>query len=248
MLIQTKALVIKENNVGEQDRLVTLLTEKAGVIRAFARGARSVKSKSLSATRLFCYSSMNIWASADKYVIREAEPIEVFFELRDDIEKIALAQFFSQACMELAPQEEKADDYLKLTLNCLHFLAKGTRAPEQIKSIFELRILSLSGYMPSLEGCAKCGRPEAEQMYFNTVLGEIYCGDCSTAGERISGGVLSAMRYIVYSDFKKIFSFNLSDDSLAELSRISERFFLAQTARNYTTLDFYNTLHRGINT
>ena len=81
MLIQTKALVIKENNVGEQDRLVTLLTEKAGVIRAFARGARSVKSKSLSATRLFCYSSMTVWASADKYVIREAEPIEVFFEL-----------------------------------------------------------------------------------------------------------------------------------------------------------------------
>ena len=80
MLIQTKALVIKENNVGEVDRLVTLLTEKAGVIRAFARGARSSKSKTLSATRLFCYSSMTVWASADKYVIREAEPIEVFFE------------------------------------------------------------------------------------------------------------------------------------------------------------------------
>ena len=246
MLIQTKALVIKENNVGEQDRLVTLLTEKAGVIRAFARGARSVKSKSLSATRLFCYSSMTIWASADKYVIREAEPIEVFFELRDDIEKIALAQFFSQACMELAPQEERAEDYLKLTLNCLHFLAKGTRSQEQIKSIFELRILSLSGYMPSLEGCAKCGVQDANQMYFNTTLGEIYCSSCSTAGERISASVLSAMRYIVYSDFKKVFSFNLSDEALTELSRVSERFFLEQTARDYTTLSFYNTVHRGL--
>ncbi len=242
MLIQTKALVIKENNVGEVDRLVTLLTEKAGVIRAFARGARSSKSKTLSATRLFCYSSMTVWASADKYVIREAEPIEVFFELRDNIEKIALAQFFSQACMELAPQEESADDYLKLTLNCLHFLAKGTRAAEQIKSIFELRILSLSGYMPSLEGCAKCGKPEADVMYFNTLSGELCCESCGAQGERIAPGVLSAMRYIVYSDFKKVFSFNLSDESLAELSRVSERFFLVQTARDYTTLDFYNTV------
>ena len=49
MLIQTKAIIIKENNVGETDRLVTMLTEKAGVIRAFARGARNVKSKALSA-------------------------------------------------------------------------------------------------------------------------------------------------------------------------------------------------------
>lgn len=246
MLIQTKALVIKENNVGEQDRLVTLLTEKAGVIRAFARGARSVKSKSLSATRLFCYSSMTVWASADKYVIREAEPIEVFFELRDDIEKIALAQFFSQACMELAPQEERAEDYLRLTLNCLHFLAKSTRAAEQIKSIFELRILSLSGYMPALEGCAKCSEQNAEKMYFNTVSGELCCENCGAQGELLTASVLSAMRYIVYSDLKRVFSFNLSDESLAQLSRISERFFLAQTARSYTTLDFYNTVHRGI--
>lgn len=245
MLIKTKAIVIKENNVGEQDRLVTLLTEKAGVIRAFARGARSVKSKSLSATRLFCYSSMSIWASADKYVIREAEPIEVFFELRDDIEKIALAQFFSQACMELAPQEERAEDYLKLVLNCLHFLAKGTRPQEQIKSIFELRILTLSGYMPALEGCAKCGAQETEQMCFDPCSGEIFCSECSSAGERISISVLSAMRYIVYSDFKKVFSFNLTDSALKELSALSEKFFLAQTARQYSTLDFYNTVHRS---
>lgn len=242
MLIQTKAVVIKENNVGETDRLVTLLTEKAGVIRAFARGARSVKSKALSATRLFCYAEMSIWASADKYVIREAEPIEVFFGLRNDIAKIALAGYFSQLLIELAPSEENAADYLKLTLNCLHFLEKGTKPAAQLKSIFELRLLSMAGYMPAIEACAGCGAFESEQMYIALATGEVYCENCHRGGERIGISALSAMRYIIYSPFQQVFSFTLTDTALQELSRCSEKYLLAQVGRSFTTLDFYHSV------
>lgn len=243
MLIQTKAIVIKENNVGETDRLVTLLTEKAGVIRAFARGARSVKSKALSATRLFCYSQMSIWASSDKYVIREAEPKEVFFGLRNDISKIALAQYFAQLLIELAPSEENADDYLKLILNCLHFLEKGAKPAAQLKSIFELRLLSMAGYMPALEACAKCGTFESKQMYFVPRTGELFCDNCHIGGVPLSISVVSAMRYIIYSDFKKVFSFELTDDALKELEKISESFLLEQTDKKFTTLDFYKLMN-----
>ena len=244
MLIQTKAVVIKENNVGETDRLVTLLTEKAGVIRAFARGARHVKSKALSATRLFCYSEVSIWASADKYVIREAESIEVFFGLRGDITKIALASYFSQLLMELAPSEENAADYLKLLLNCLHFLEKDQKPPAQLKSIFELRLLSMAGYMPALEACETCGAAESKRMYFYVQGGTLQCENCHTGGMALSISVVSAMRYIIYSDFKKVFSFTLTDDALEELARASERYLLAQVGRGFSTLEFYHSVDK----
>lgn len=242
MLITTKAIVIKENNVGETDRLVTLLTEKAGVIRAFARGARSVKSKALSATRLFCCSEMSIWASSDKFVIREAEPIEVFFALREDITKIALAQYFAQLMIELAPAEENASDYLKLMLNCLHFLVKGDKPAAQLKAIFELRLLSMAGYMPALEACAGCGKFESKVMYFSPSTGELFCDSCHKGGMALSISVVSAMRYIIYSQFNKVFSFTLTDEALKELAKVSERFLLEQTAKKYSTLEFYNTV------
>ena len=197
MLIQTKAIVIKENNVGETDRLVTMLTEKAGVIRAFARGARNVKSKALSATRLFCYSEMSIWASSDKYVIREAQSIEVFFGLRGDMANIALASYFSQLLMELAPSEEDSAHYLRLMLNCLHFLEKGTKPAAQIKSIFELRLLSMAGYMPAIEACVGCGAFESARMYFDVQSGEVMCEKCHVGGVPLSISVVSAMRYII---------------------------------------------------
>ncbi|MBR0414437.1 MAG: DNA repair protein RecO [Clostridia bacterium] len=242
MLIQTKAIIIKENNVGETDRLVTMLTEKAGVIRAFARGARNVKSKALSATRLFCYSEMSIWASADKYVIREAEPIEVFFGLRDDIVKIALAGYFSQLLIELAPSEENAADYLKLLLNCLYFLEKGQKPTSQLKAIFELRLLSMAGYMPALEACAGCGAFESSVMYFVPQSGELYCDKCHKGGEALNMSVVSAMRYIIYAQLKQVFSFTLSDEALGVLSDISEKFLLCQTQKNFSALEFYNTV------
>ena len=46
----TDALVIKEMSVGESDRLVTLFTRDYGLIRAFAAGAKSVRSKKGAAT------------------------------------------------------------------------------------------------------------------------------------------------------------------------------------------------------
>lgn len=242
MLTQTNGIVIKENNVGEQDRLVTLLTEKLGVIRAFARGARSVKSKSLSATGLFAYSHFYIWCSTDKYVIREAEVQEVFFGLRDDIEKIALAQYFAQLALELAPQEENSKDYLRLMLNTLHFLSENKKPSELLKSIYEMRILSMAGYMPRLECCVNCGRFESPVMYFDARGGELFCSDCSSDGMRLSLSALSALRHIVYSDFEKLFSFTLGGTALNELSGVTERFLLEQTERKYTTLDFYNSL------
>ena len=242
MLIQTKAIVIKENNVGETDRLVTLLTEKAGVIRAFARGARNVKSKALSATRLFCYSEMSIWASADKFVIREAEPKEVFFGLREDIAKIALAQYFAQLMIELAPAEENAADYLKLLLNTLHFLEQGSKPPAQLKAILELRLLSMAGYMPALEACAGCGAFESKTMFFFPQSGQLFCENCHKGGQAVSISVVTAMRYILYSDFQKVFSFTLTDEALGELENISERFLLEQTDKRFPTLEFYKTV------
>jgi len=78
MLIETEGLVIMEKSVGENDRLITVLTRQEGVVRAFAQQAKKIKNNKLSATQLLSYSRFTIFKGREKYIIDDAQPIEVF--------------------------------------------------------------------------------------------------------------------------------------------------------------------------
>ena len=105
MQINTDGLIIREQSIGESDRLVTVLTREQGILRAFVRGAKAMKSRSASSTQLLCYSRLSIYEGREKYIIDEAEPIEVFFSLRTDFEKLSLAQYFCELALALAPEK-----------------------------------------------------------------------------------------------------------------------------------------------
>ena len=114
MQINTDGLIIREQSIGESDRLVTVLTREQGILRAFVRGAKAMKSRSASSTQLLCYSRLSIYEGREKYIIDEAEPIEVFFSLRTDFEKLSLAQYFCELALALAPEKMEAGDFLRL--------------------------------------------------------------------------------------------------------------------------------------
>lgn len=244
MKLMTDGLIIREQQTGEADRLVTVLTRDYGIIRAFVRGAKHIKNRSQSATQLFAYGRYSIYRGKDAYSIDEAQPINIFFELRNDIEVLSLAQYFCELANELAPVEDDADEYLRLILNLLYMLSNNKKSQFQLKAIAELRIMCLSGYMPDLTVCGECGEECSDSFFFSPVEGEIFCGGC--AGHhtciQLSAGVLSAMRHICYSDSDKLFSFTLGDESLKTLSGIAEIYTLNQTGIKFKTLDFYKRI------
>ena len=247
MTIKTDGMVIKEKTTGERDRLVTLLTRENGVIRAFVNGARSPKSKNSAATGLLCYSDFVIEKKKNGvYIVTEASAKEVFFSLREDIVALSLAQYFAELAGELAVREENADEFLRLLLNAVYFVAKKKKDNNLIKAATELRFLSLSGYMPSIVACQNCGKYESETMRFSVSSGRLYCEECLPDEKTVDIplGVVTAMRHICFSDAGKVFSFSLSKPSLLTLCDISERYLKNVTMRSYKTLDFYKAMTR----
>lgn len=240
----TKGLILREQNIGEQDKLVTVLTDDLGVIKAFVRGAKSIKSKKQSATGLLCYSKLSLYNGKDSYIIDEAECIEVFFGLRNDIEKLALAQYFAELAYELAPQETDANEYLRVVLNSLYMISTSKKPDLQIKAITELRLLALSGYMPNLVACEHCGEFETPTMYFDMEHGLLYCENCVSPDVPLALNltVVTAMRHIVFSKLEKLYNFKLTDDLLQDLAYVTESYLKIKTERKYKTLDFYNSL------
>ena len=246
MRIDAEGLVIREKCVGESDRLVTILTKPKGVLRAFVRRAGGGKGGKLSATRLFSYSRFTIFEGREKYIVDDAQPIEVFFELRKDIAGLALAQYFCELAGTLAPQDAEAGDFLRLVLNALYFLSRGTRPAPVLKAAVEMRMLSLAGYLPDLVCCAECGRYEDDTMYFLPRSGRLFCGECARPVEEpalpLGRGTVTALRHTVYADFEKLFSFSLPGGALRELCAASEAYVLETLGRGFKTLDFYHQM------
>ena len=237
--------MIKEMSVGENDRLVTLFTRDYGIIRAFAAGAKSIKSKKGTATSLLTYGSFTILKKKETYKIYEATPVRLFFGVGSEIDVLSLAQYFCELCGVLVASGIPDGEFLRLILNSLHFLTKEKRYPPLIKAITELRAAALAGYMPNLVACGGCGKFEDDIMYFDVRDGKLLCAECKSQ----TGGlipldrtILSAMRHIVYSEFSRLYSFTVPEESADKLSEITGKYITVQTDHRFAALDFYNTV------
>ncbi len=263
--IETDGIVIKEQSVGETDRLITVLTSKYGLIRAFVSGAKTIKNKNLAGTCLLAYSDFVFYKSADAYNVNSAIEKEIFFDLRQNIDNLSIAFYLAELFGELAPETAECEDLLKLLLNSIYLLSKNKVNALQVKSVAELRSIAMSGYAPNLIACEECGAFESDPMYFDIKNGNLHCKDCvvgespsddgipQTSTEYVSMGLcawqlpisistVTAMRHIIYSEPKKIFDFKLTDSAQLELTTVTESYALEHTDRHFKTLDFYKSL------
>ncbi len=244
--LMTDGLIVREYpTVAESDRFVAILTRDKGLVRASARGARNVKSRFGAATQLLCYSQLSLIPTRDKYILEDAKPQEVFFALRQDVERLSLAQYFCELALYMSPTDAPANEHLRLLLNALHYLGTGTREPLLLKAVVEGRLLCLEGYMPDLSGCCRCGRGEDTLWWFSPTDGTLTCSACAQSNDAlpVTAGVLAALRHILGGEFARAFAFSLPTADLVQLARLMERFLLAQQQRRYNTLDFYHTVH-----
>ena len=90
--ITTDGLVIRETNIRDNDRMITIITRDLGVITAFVRGVKSIKSKRGSATSLLSFSNFSLESKGDTYTIIEATANKVFFGAGSDIVTLTVAQ------------------------------------------------------------------------------------------------------------------------------------------------------------
>lgn len=246
MKFRTDGLIIKEKNIGEQDKLVSVLTKSHGVIRAFAKGAKNIKSQKCAPTSLLSYSALTVYKGRDSYVIGEARSIKIFSKLRSDVRKMCLAQYFCELALTVCPREAPAEKQLSLLLNSLYLISEGKRDERLVKACLEMRLAALAGYMPDLLMCRSCGEYSSDVMYFLPASGVLECSSCLRGGRdgavALTPASLTALRHTVYADDDKLFSFSLSDRGLELLNLASESYLQYQFEKTFNTLNFYKAI------
>ncbi len=248
MLITTQGVVIKRRSIGESDVIITILSKELGVVEASVNGSIKSKSALMASCQLMSYCEFILYKGKSMYRVNSADLIESFYSIRLDVEKASLAGYFCELANFISPTSENCADLIRLILNCLHMISTDKYSDLQIKSIFELRALSICGFMPDLVCCRECKCFESDQMLLDLSNGNIICKECDTQNPSdsekiaINQTILSALRHIIYSDFNKLFQFKINDDAIKYLSFVTENYVLTHTEKSFNSLNVYKSL------
>jgi len=241
MYVNTMGLVLRETPYKESSKILTVLTGREGKLTVTARGALRRTGKLAAVTQHLAFSEMTLFSNRDRWTLTEARSVEQFLGLRDDIALLSLGAYFAELAEAVADEDSLNHELLPLCLNALYALSEKLKAPEYVKPAFEFRIMAVTGFKPFLDCCSSCGREKPESAFLDLSGGTIRCVDCGPADDAyaLGKGPLSAVRYIIGCDAKKLFSFTLGEDALRELSAAAEGYLLAHLDRRFRTLDFY---------
>ena len=245
MYLTIQGIVLRVTDYNDKDALLTMLTRRHGRLTVKARGLRRKNSPLIAPCQLLAYGEFTLFEYRGQYTINEAQSIELFTPLRRDLTKLSLGTYFAQVSEVLSQEDMPNPELQSLLLNCLYMLSEQKRPVRMLKVIYELRSMTLAGYMPDVLACAGCGKYEGGDFYLDPVEGRLLCADCAEKARHITNldnGALYALRHICLAEDKKLFGFKISPESLKELSRTSEQYTLAHLEHGLKSLDFLKSV------
>lgn len=238
----TSGLVLRETVTRDADKILTVLTPDRGRLSVIARGARRKGSRVAAACQLLAYSEMTLYEKGRWTMLDAADTIELFDGLRQDLTALSLAAYFAELTEAVS---DGSGDVLPLLLNALYALSALKKPPQLVKPAFQFRLMALAGYEPMADGCALCGAPQPENPMLDVVHGVVHCGKCREKGGLslpLTASGLAALRYVLYGDPRRLYSFSLPPEGLRALNHAADAYVSAQLERSFRTLDYYKTI------
>ena len=180
-LYRVEGLVLRSRELGEADRLLTLFTRQEGKVRAVARGSRRPRSRLMAATQPLCYGRYLLLRGRELDTVSQAELAgHGLRPLREDLTRMTLASLTAELVDTLTEERAAAEALFEALLQTWQELA--CREPAALQAVvwwFELRLLDLLGYGPSVDRCAGCGQPVGPQRApFSAREGGSLCWSC----------------------------------------------------------------------
>jgi len=245
-LLKVKGVVIKEIPYKDNDKIITLMTDKLGKISCMAKGAKKTNSALLASCQLLVYSEFVLYKGTSFYHINSAETIDTFYALRTDYDKLEKAYEITKVLNSLVVENEETESILSLYLNSLFVISKDMLKFEYVLSVFKLKMLVLLGYSPSIVTCSNCNKRMLEDnsnlgYYYSFNTNSVLCSECYNKLKienenkikngwyiSISVAAFYAITYIIISDTKKVFSFKVDEKALQEVIKIADRLYMEQ--------------------
>ncbi len=177
-----QGIVLRSIKLGEADKIVTIMTQGSGKVRAVAKGIRKTTSRFGARLEPFTHVSLMLYPGRGELdTVTQAEIIATPQHIGEDLALFAAGETMLEAVDKVAEEHEKNLRLTLLLLSGLRALNAGATDPAAVAESFMLKLLLLSGFHPSFTVCAVCGAPDPQ--LFSSGLGGAVCSSCASRGD-----------------------------------------------------------------
>jgi DNA repair protein RecO (recombination protein O) len=175
-LYKEQGIVLGSVKLDEADKIITILTQGSGKVRAVAKGIRRTQSKFGARLEPFTHVNLMLYRGRNLDTVTQADILHPFRRLREDFALFSAGEAMLEAADKVSEEHERNVRLFLLLKQGLGALENGPTDPAAVAEAFLLRLLMLSGFAPALGGCAVCGARPAGR--FSPSQGGAVCEDC----------------------------------------------------------------------
>ncbi|MEY2402219.1 MAG: repair protein RecO [Ilumatobacteraceae bacterium] len=188
------AVVLRTYKLAEADRIVVLMTEHHGKVRAVAKGVRKTMSKFGGRLEPMSHVQLQlVHGRTDLDIVSQAESIETLAPMVADLDHMTNGIAMLEAVDQLALERDPAPHLYRMLVGALRTVAR--RSGPLVVPAFYWKLLSAEGITPLLDECARCGEP-GPLIAFDMDHGGALCRNCRT-GAPLSEQALEIMRMVL---------------------------------------------------
>ena len=244
---KTAAIVLRQRKLGEADKILTLYTPNYGKLDAVAKGVRRPTSKLAGHVEPLTYSSFLLAQGRELDIVTQAQTIEAFTPLREQLERTGHALYAAELVDRSTPERQEAYPVFRLLLETLRRLAQRDDLETCVR-FFEMQLLDELGYRPQLDRCVGCEAPlKPETNYWHAGGGGVLSPTCA-AGEPLaqplSLNALKVLRLLQRGPFPEAGRVRLPPSLAAEVEQHLRDYIRYLLERDVRSAAFVETLRR----
>jgi DNA repair protein RecO (recombination protein O) len=201
MLYRDQGVVLRTIKLGETDRIVTILTQGHGKIRAVAKGIRKPGSRFGARLEPTTHVALQCYRGRELDIVTQTETIDANRALREHYGCLTHSVSMLEATDQVAQEREPNPALYRMLVGALRTLAENPNP--LVSAAFFWKLLSLEGFHPLLDECARCGDDSSPFIAFDLSEGGVLCETCGRfAGRRVPPETLALVRRILGGELR----------------------------------------------
>ncbi len=192
-----QGIVLRTYKLGETDRIIHVLTQGRGKVRAVAKGVRRPGSRFGGRLEPYSHVDLQLYEGRNLDIVNQVELISPYAVVRGDFALSACGSTMVEGADRVAQEDERSTSLFLLLLDGLRALSAGPERPSMVLDAYLLRLAAVAGYHPYLDACSACGDVE-RPMIFDIGAGGLVCTGCGEqGGQQLRPGALALLRRLL---------------------------------------------------
>jgi len=224
---------LKKTDRGEADRIFTIFTEDFGKMDLLARAERKITSKLRAGLEVFYLSEIEFIQGKAYKTLTDANLINNFKNLRNDLKKLATAYKISETLNDLVKGREPDKKIWQLLQETFDKLDNPRILGSKYQILYHYflwNLLLILGYELEIYNCISCGKKiTPKDIFFSPKEGGLLCGECKKtikSAKEIDPNIVKTIRLLVKRDWSTLNKLKIGTEDLRQLSAVSNHYLL----------------------